>query len=74
MGRAEDQATKLVKLPARIASIVGKTIAELGDECDPKNNSQHLHNDEALIFIHDLLEDFEPGIIKLNKGKRLIRR
>lgn len=66
MGRAEDQATKLVKLPDRIAAIVAKTYAVMGD-------ASEMFDDEALIRIRDLLEEVDPKIIERNQGKRLAR-
>jgi hypothetical protein len=67
MGRAEDQATKLVKLPDRIAATVAKTYAVMGDAFE-------LNNDQALMMILDLLEEVDPTLIERNKKKRLIRR
>jgi hypothetical protein len=72
MGRAEDEATKLVKLPDRIAAIVGKTYAVMGDAWDEKKGG--LYDDQALIMIQDLLEEYDATAITRNKDKRLIRR
>lgn len=67
MGRAEDQATKLAKLPDRIAAVVGKTYAVRGDAFE-------MADDEALGRIQDLLNEYDETVIDRNKGKRLIRR
>lgn len=67
MGRAEDQATRLVKLPDRIAAVVGKTYAVLGDAFE-------MNDDEALGRIRDLLDEIDETLVERNKGKRLARR
>jgi hypothetical protein len=67
MGHAEDQATKLVKLPDRIAAIVGKTYAVMGDGFE-------LNDDQALMMIRDRLDELDETLIARNKDKRLIRR
>jgi len=70
---AEEQATRLAKLPDRIAAIVGKTYGEIGDQFDPENPG-HLADNDALVLITDLLHDIDPKLIERNKAKRLIRR
>lgn len=69
MGRAEDQATKLVKLPDRIAAIVGKTYAVMGDAATESG----LADDQALMMIRDVLDDYDNTAVDRNKGKRLAR-
>ena len=67
MGRAEDQATKLVKLPDRVATIIGKTFSVKGD-------SWEIDDTQALVMIRDLLDELDETLIDRNKDKRLIRR
>lgn len=62
----EEEAVKVLRLPERIAAIVGKTFAEMGDGAE-------LSDDEALGRIRDLLFDIDPNIIERNKRKRLAR-
>lgn len=68
---AEMYAVKLAKLPDRIAAIVGKTYAELGDAWDA---DKHLCDDTAMMMIRDLVNDLDESLIPRNKNKRLIRR
>jgi len=63
---AEEYAVWLAKLPDRVAVIVAKTYAEMGD-------SAVLTDDEALGRIRDLLLDADNSIIERNKNKRLSR-
>ena len=65
---AENQAVALLKLPERIAAVIGKTYIVRGD--DPNT----IPDDEALMRIRDLLDEFDEKIIGRNKDKRLIRR
>jgi hypothetical protein len=67
MGRAEDKAMKLAKLPDRVAAVVGKTYAVMGDAFE-------LCDDEGMLRIVDLLNEIDPTLIERNKEKRLIRR
>jgi len=67
MGRAEDYATKLAKLPDRIAAVVAKTYAVMGDAAE-------IRDDQALMMIRDLEEELDPAVIDRNKNKGLNRR
>ena len=67
MARAEDYATQLARLPDRVAAIVSKTYAVLGDD-------QVIANDQALMMIRDLLDELDDTVIERNKNKRLNRR
>jgi hypothetical protein len=67
MPRAEEGARKLAVLPDRVAAVVGKTYAVMGDEAQ-------MADDQALMMIRDLLEDLDPTVIERNKNKRLNRR
>lgn len=60
------QAASFMKLPERIASIVGKTYAVMGDDFK-------LADDEALTRIRDLLDELDSTLIERNKKKRLSR-
>jgi hypothetical protein len=60
------QAVDLVKLPERIAAIVGKTYVVMGDDAK-------LEDDVALMRIRDLLDQLDPKLIERNKNKRLSR-
>ncbi len=64
---AEEYAVKASKLPDRIAAIIGKTYAEMGD-------AAQLADDEALMMIRDVLLELDPTLIERNKNKRLARR
>jgi hypothetical protein len=64
---AEEFALKAAKLPERVAAIVGKTYAEMGDAAT-------LADDEAVMMIRDLLLELDDTLIKRNKHKRLARR
>lgn len=66
MGAIEAQSAKLIKLPERIATIVGKTYAVRGDDFE-------LSDDAALTRIRDLLEELDETLIERNKKKRLSR-
>jgi hypothetical protein len=66
-GLAEEHAVMLVKLPERIAAIIGKTYAEMGD-------SAPLADDTAVGMIRDLLNELDGTIIERNKNKRLSRK
>ena len=67
MGRAEEQATKLVKLPDRVATVIGKTYAVRGDAWE-------IDDSQALGMIRDLLDEIDETLMDRNKDKRLIRR
>ncbi|HKO43378.1 MAG TPA: hypothetical protein VJU84_08810 [Pyrinomonadaceae bacterium] len=67
MVRAEEYATKLAKLPDRVAAIVGKTYAVEGD-------AAVMRDDQALMMIRDLLDEIDDKLIDRNKAKRLNRR
>jgi hypothetical protein len=62
-----DPALQLLKLPERIAAILGKTYAVRGDDAT-------LADDQALMMIRDELDDYDEKIIERNKNKRLTRR
>jgi hypothetical protein len=65
--RPEKYAMKVAKLPERIAAVVGKTYAVMGDAFE-------VADDEALMRIRDYLEEIDPSLIERNKNKRLGRR
>jgi hypothetical protein len=67
MSNAHEYATRLAKLPDRIAAIVGKTYTVQGDEAS-------MADDQALSMIRDLLEELDPTVVTRNKNKRLARR
>ncbi len=67
MRMPEEQAELVAKFPDRVAAIVGKTYAEMGD-------AHILADDEALNRIRDLLLEIDEEIIGRNKNKRLGRR
>lgn len=62
----EELAVLMRKFPDRVAAIIGKTFAVMGD-------SAQLTDDEAISRIRDLLLDLDEGIIDRNKHKRLNR-
>ena len=67
MTEPRDYALKLAKLPDRIATIIGKSVAEVGDDfsiCD----------EEALHLIRNLLLELDETVIQRNKNKRLVPR
>ncbi|MBA3241992.1 MAG: hypothetical protein H0T60_12265 [Acidobacteria bacterium] len=64
---AEEYAVKLAKLPDRIAAVIGKTYAVMGD-------GALIADDEANMMIRDLLEELDTSVIERNKNKRLARR
>ena len=66
-GENDSLSAKVAKLPDRVASIVGKTYAEMGDAAT-------LEDDTALMMIRDLLFEIDDTLIERNKGKRLSRR
>lgn len=59
-------ATRLAKLPDRVAAVVGKTHAFMGDRFQ-------LADDEAVMKIADLLHELDPTLVKRNGHKRLSR-
>ena len=59
-------AANLMKLPERIAAIIGKTYAVMGDDWK-------ISNDEALTRIRDWLDQIDETLIERNKNKRLSR-
>jgi hypothetical protein len=52
------------RLIERIAAVIGRTYADLGEGAP-------LADDEALAIIRNLLLDYQPEIIERNRGKRL---
>jgi len=60
----DEMTKKILKLPDKVATIVGKTFAVRGDDFT-------LSDDEALGRIRDLLESIDPEIISRTKNKRL---
>lgn len=64
---ADEYALKVMKLPDRIAAIIGKTYAEMGDAAT-------VADDEALMRIRDQLLELDETLIARNKHKRLSRR
>jgi len=60
----EEKTEQIIKLADRVATIVGKTFAVLGDDTE-------ISDDQALVRIRDLLEVIDPEIIHRNKNKRL---
>lgn len=60
----KNQAVNFLKLPERVAAVVGKTYAVRGDD-------YKLSDDEALTRIRDLLDELDPTLIARNKEKRL---
>ncbi len=58
------QSAMYLKFPERVAAIVGKTYAVMGDEFK-------LSDDEALTRIRDYLDELDETIIERNKKKRL---
>jgi hypothetical protein len=60
------QSLDLIRFPERVAAILGKTYAVMGDDFK-------LADDEALTRIRDLLEELDPTLIDRNKRKRLSR-
>lgn len=65
--QVEDYALKVAKFPDRVAAIIGKTGAEMGD-------SATLADDEGLMRIRDLLFEIDESLVERNKNKRLFRR
>lgn len=65
--QAEEKATKMLKLPDRIAAILGKTFVVRGDDFT-------LEDDVALMRIRDLIDEIDPKAIQRNKNKRLFSR
>lgn len=68
---AEEYAARVFKLPDRVAAVVGKTRAELGDGWDA---DLHLVDDEALSIIRDHLLDIDESLVERNKHKQLANR
>lgn len=64
---AEKYATRLAKLPDRIAAVVGKTYAVKGDAFE-------IADDQAVMMIRDLIDELDETLIERNKNKRLARR
>ncbi len=62
----KNQSAKYLRLPERVAAIVGKTYAVRGDDFK-------LGDDEALTRIRDLLDELDATLIARNKNKRLSR-
>jgi len=59
----KEQTEKMLKLPGRIAAVVGQTYAVCGDDFK-------LADDEALMRIRDLLDDIDPAIMQRVKKKK----
>jgi len=66
----KEYAAWLQKLPDRIAAIVAKTYAELGDEAFKHG----VPDDVALVMIRDLLNSGDDTLIPRNAKKKLARR
>jgi hypothetical protein len=62
----EQYAKMLQKLPDRIAAIIGKSYAEMGDSAEFADNV-------ALMMIRDLLLDCDPTLVERNKSKKVAR-
>ena len=62
----KDKSIQLLRLPEKIAAVIGKTYAVRGDDAT-------LADDEALLRIRDLLEEYDASIVERNKNKRLNR-
>ena len=62
----EEYTIKVVKLPDRVAAIVGKTCAVMGD-------AEEISSSEAVVRIVDLLNEIDETLIERNKRKRLQR-
>lgn len=60
------QSAAYLKFPERVAAVVGKTYAVMGDDFK-------LADDEALTRIRDLLDELDATLIERNKKKRLSR-
>ncbi len=58
------QAKDFLQFPERVAAIVGKTYAVMGDDFK-------MADDEALARIRDLLDELDDKLIARNKKKRL---
>jgi hypothetical protein len=67
MPEALDYAMKLAKFPDRVAAIIAKTYAVMGD-------AAQLSDDEALMMIRDLCDELDDTLVERNKNKRLSRR
>ena len=67
MESAARQATKLVKLPDRIAAILAKSVAVQGDAFE-------LDDAEALVMILDIINELDPTLIERNANKKLARQ
>lgn len=64
---AEEYATKLAKLPDRVAAVVAKTYAVMGDDFQ-------VADDQALMMIRDYLDELDETVIERNRNKKLSRR
>jgi hypothetical protein len=69
MKQPQEYATKLAKLPDRIAAIVAKTYAVKGDAAI----ADGVTDDEALVRIMDLINDLDPTLIERNAKTMLAR-
>ncbi len=63
----ERQSVNLIRFPAKVAAILGKTYTIRGD--DPNV----IPDDEAIMRIRDLLDGLDETLIERNKNKRLSR-
>lgn len=66
MSATTNQAASYLKFPERVAAILGKTYAVMGDDA-------RMSDDEALTRIRDLLDELDSTLIERNKRKRLSR-
>lgn len=66
MAAVKNQAVNYLKFPERVAAILGKTYAVMGDDAK-------MSDDEALTRIRDLLDELDETLIERNKKKRLSR-
>ena len=62
----QNQSVNYIKFPERVAAIVGKTWAVMGDDFK-------LSDDEALSRIRDLCNELDEKLIERNRKKRLSR-
>lgn len=61
-----DYATKVAKFPDRVAAIISKTYAVMGD-------GAQIADDQANMMIRDLCDELDETLIERNKNKRLSR-
>lgn len=63
----EEYARWLAKLPDRVAAVIGKTYAVMGD-------GFQVADDQAVMMIRDLLDEGDESLIPRNANKKLVRR